>query len=270
MPAARKNTKAIAGREPIEGESTSSRALTTLDQELNQELANLRNQVGQSSGNKLTVKPSGAFELPDGTNLGDEIRVVVVDFATHHDFYEGMYNPQNPAPPICYARGKDLSQLAPEADSPDIQNDKCSTCPQNQFGSGQNGKSKACKNSRALAVLIVDDEGSHNEPDAPMYLLKLPPTAIKSFDGMMNQVARTIGHPVKATVAITAENVGTYAQITFVDPEPNRDYAIHANRRGEAADMLYRKPDFAAFEARQTQAKPAARGRAAPARGARR
>lgn len=248
------------------GGKSSSKAMSTIDQELAAEIANIKNEIGQASGNKIKVEPSGNFILPDGMNLGNEIQIVVVDFATHHDFYDAPYNSQNPTPPVCYARGKDLTTLAPEPDSPDIQSEKCSTCPMNAFGSGSNGKSKACKNSRVLAVLLVDpeDPDAINASDAPIYTLQLPPTAIKSFDGAASHIARTLlGPPIKAVLTVIAKPVGTYALISFIDPVPNTHYALHAARRPETIDMLYRKPDFAAYDAKQ----PTPRGRAAPARG---
>lgn len=242
-------------------------SLALVDNELANEVANLKQQIGQSSSNKIKVTPQGQFLLPDGMDMGDEIQVVVIDFVTRHTFYSGPYNPNNLAPPDCYAIGKTIADLAPENDSPAIQSEKCATCPLNQFGSGANGTSKACKNARSLAVVLVDPEnpGLAAEPDAPIYTLDLPPTAIKSFDGAVNHVARTLqGPPLKAVLTVTAKPVGTYALISFVDPVPNPDYAAHFARRGEVQDLLYRKPDFSAYEAK----KPVARNArtAAPAR----
>lgn len=232
---------------------TAGTSIATIDQELAAEVANLKNQIGQPSGNKIKVEPSGDFILPSGENLGDEINVVVVDFVTRNTFYSTPYNPNNPSPPDCYAIGRDLSSMEPEDDSPDIQHDDCATCPLNQFGSGQNGKSKACKNSRVLAVVVVDpeDPSAAAQLDAPIYTLELPPTAIKSFDGAVSAVARALsGPPVKAILTVRAKNVGTYALITFHDPLPNPDYAVHYSRRGEVQDTLFRKPDFASYEAK--------------------
>lgn len=245
--------------------ATSSQSLATLDNELANEVALLKQQVGQASSNRIKVEPSGAFTLPDGLDLGDEIQVVVVDFISKNTFYSGPYNPNNIQPPDCYAMGKVLADMAPENDSPAIQADKCSTCPLNQFGTGANGTSKACKNARELAVILIDpeDPGAAADPSAPLYTLSLPPSAIKSFDGAVNYVARTIqGPPLKAILTVTAKNVGTYALITFSDPVPNPDYAAHFARRAEAQPLLFRKPDFTPREANAP-----ARGRnAAPAR----
>lgn len=243
-------------------------SLANIDAELSTDLANLKNSISQGGGNKLKVEATGDFITPEGLNLGNEIEIVVVDFATHHDLYAGQYNPQNPEPPICYARGKDLTTLAPEDDSPEKQHADCRSCPMNQFGSGNNGKSKACKNSRMLAVLVVDPENPEaiNQPDAPLYAFQLPPTAIRSFDGAVAHVARSLnGPPIKARFTVSAKNVGTYALITFSDPVPNPDYAVHYARRAECEDLLYRKPDFAAYEAKAAQG-PQNRGRGQPAR----
>jgi len=239
--------------------AASGTSLALVDDELAKEVASLKNAISQPSGNRIKVESSGDFVLPDGMNLGNEIQVVVIDFVSRNTFYSAPYNSQNPAPPDCYAIGKDLGALAPEQDSPAIQADKCATCPLNQFGSGNNGKSKACKNTRELAVRIVDSENPEYDPSAPIYTLSLPPTAIRSFDGAVATVARSLaGPPLKAILTVTARNKGTYAEIAFVDPVPNPDYAQDFARRGEVQDVLFRKPDFSAY-----QNQPPARGRAA-------
>jgi hypothetical protein len=232
--------------------ATASRALATIDSELASEVANLKNQIGQPSGNKIKVEASGDFILPDGMNLGNEIQVVVLDFISRNFFYSGPYNPNNISPPDCYAMGKEKASMAPEDDSPAKQNDKCGTCPLNAFGSGNNGKSKACQNRYWLAVLLVNPENpdEHNDPAAPVYILDLSPSNLRSFEGAVSTIARTLaGPPLKALLTVTAKNVGTYAQVTFTDPLPNPDYAAHAARRSETVDVLHRRPDFAAAAA---------------------
>lgn len=243
--------------------STGGKSLTNIDAQLALEVDTLRDAIGQASGNKIKLEPSGNFILPDGSNLGDEIQVVIVDFMSHNKFYVGPYNRDNPQPPVCYAMGKVLRDMAPEADSPEIQNDDCASCPMNQFGSGDNGRSKACKNTRIAAVLIVDPEDptGADAPDAPLYTLEIPPTSIKAFDGAVSMCQRVLGGPpIKAVLTVTAKPVGTYAVMSFIDPVPNPSYALHFQRREETVDMLTRKPDFSNYEAAP------ARGRKAPAR----
>lgn len=244
-------------------------AMANIDAELANEVLDLKQQIGQASGNKIKLEASGDYVLPSGENLGNEIQVVVLDFVSRNNLYLEQYNPNSPSPPDCYAIGKNINQMAPEADSPSIQSDACSTCPMNQFGSGVGGRSKACKNSRLAVVVLVDpeDPSSSAMPDAPLYTIEFSPTSIKSFDGMVAMVARALGGPpIKAVVTLSARNAGTYALQTFSDPLPNSDLGAHFARRPETVDMLYRKPDFT----RQPAAPARGRGpgRVAPRRAA--
>ena len=255
--------------------ATTGTSMANIDAQLNNEIANLKNQIGQASGNKIRVEANGDFVLPDGANLGPEIQVVVLDFVSRNNFYTVAYNPNSPAPPDCYAIGplasagdpNGIAGMAPENDSPAIQNPDCATCPLNQFGSGNGGRSKACQNRRLMAVLLVDPDNpeAHNAPDATIYTLDLSPSNIKSFDGAISYATKSMGHYIKVILTVTAKNVGTYAAVTFADPTPNDAYAIHAARRVECGDMLTRKPDFTQ---RAAAAAPARRTTAAPRRAA--
>jgi hypothetical protein len=257
---AAKPSKALAGFKP-------TKSLATIDAEMAQGLIDLKGTIGQSAGNRLTVEVKGSFTTPDGLDLGSEIQVVVLDYFSANKFYTVAFDRDNPAPPDCYAMGRIINDLVPEADSPHVQNKDCRTCPMNAFGSAQNGKGKACQNRRLVAVLIVDPNNpdAHNEPDAPIYLLDLSPSNNKSFDGAVNAVARALnGLPVKAILTVSAENAGTYAIVRWSDPVPNPDYALHYSRKDECYDMLTRRPDFAAHAA-----KAPVRGRKAAAPAAR-
>ena len=88
------------------------KSLVNIDAELAKEVATLRDAIGQSSGNKIKVEPSGNFVLPDGSNLGDEIQVVIVDFVSKNTFYSTPFNRDNPSPPDCYAIGKVIKVAA--------------------------------------------------------------------------------------------------------------------------------------------------------------
>ena len=247
-----------------------STSLATIDQELANEIVHLRDQIGSPSGNKIKIEATGDFVLPDGMNLGNEIQIVLVDFVSRNTFYNGPYNPQAISPPDCYAMGKERAAMAPEADSPTPQSEKCGTCPLNAFGSGNNGKSKACQNRYWLSVLLVDPDNpdAHNDPSAPLYLLDLSPSNLRSFEGAVAHTSRMLGHWAKAIYTVQGKNVGTYATVTFVDPVPNPDYAQHVARRPEAQDALFRRPDFAAAAAAAPprRAAPPARRAAAGAR----
>lgn len=200
-------------------------ALATIDQELSGEVANIKNQISAPTGNRIKLEPKGEFVLPDGTNLGSEIQIVVVDFYNRNFFYSQAYNPNARTSPDCYAIGKEIGTLAPEADSPHAQSKDCRSCPMNAFGSGSNSIGKACQNRFWLAVLLIDPENpdAHNAPDAPLYMLDLSPSNRKPFESAVATVARALnGPPIKAILTVLAEGVGTYAKVTFVDLSPTR------------------------------------------------
>lgn len=225
-------------------------ALATIDQELSQQVANLKQQIGQPGGRAIKIKNTG-FISPEGMDLGSEIQIIVVDFVSKNWFYDRPYDPQNPVPPACFAMGRVIDEMAPDAESPLPQADKCKTCPLNQFGSGNNGKSKACKNTRELAVLLVDPENpeSVTDPSTPIYTLSVPPTGLRAFDGAVASIARSLaGPPVKAILTAVTKDAGTYGLLSFVDPVPNPNYAAHWQRRAEAIELLERKPDFSLYE----------------------
>lgn len=227
------------------------RSLATVDQELSQEVANLKQQIGQPGGRAIKIKNTG-FVSPEGMDLGTEIQIVVLDFISKNMFYDRPYDPQNPAPPACFAQGKVIDDMVPDPDSPAIQADACRTCPLNQFGSGNNGKSKACKNTRELAVLLLDpdNEDSITDPNAPVYTLSVPPSGLRAFDGAVASIARSLaGPPVKAILTAIVKDAGTYGLVSFVDPVANPHYAQHYARRAEAKSLIERKPDFAQYEA---------------------
>jgi len=246
----------------------SSNALVNIDAQLAAEATQLRNQVGASSSNRLKIEVRGAFSTPDGMDLGNEIQIVVLDIVSRNQYYTTPFNPDNPAAPDCYAMGRSIPDLVPEDDSPAKMHSDCATCALNQFNSGPSGRGKACQNRRQVAFLLVDPENpeAHNAPDAPIYLLDLSPSNLKSFDGAMKHATNMLGHSLKAIFTVTAENAGTYAKVYFGSPEPNPDYATHIQRRSECEEILFRRPDFARVAA-AAATKPA-RGRAAtpPAR----
>ena len=245
-------------------------SIATIDAELNTSIAALQSAINAPSGNRIKAEVRGEFTLPGGMNLGNEIQVVVLDFLNRNMFYATKFNPDNPSPPDCYSLGVAIADLAPESDSPSAQNDNCKTCPMNAFGTGDNGRGKACQNRIWVSVLLIDPDSpqAHLEPDAPVYMIDLSPSNRKSFEAYVAATARTVGHPIKTIATVTAANAGTYATVSFAAPIPNPDYAACAARRKEASEMLQRRPDFAAYAARAA-APSQVRGKArAPAKGA--
>ena len=215
--------------------------------QLEADLLKLKSQTQAGGGDKIQIKAqSKQFALPDG-QLTNELELVIVDFVTVYQFYQGKYDPKNIVPAACFAIGEIPTQLVPSNNSPDKQSDSCSGCPNNQFGS--DGDGKACKNMRRLAVLPPDADDS-----TPLWLLDVSPTAIKGFDGYVNSVARQFNlPPVGVITRVSFDPNQDYARLMFSDPRPNENLEGCYARKGEAKDRLLQEPDVSAFVA----AKPA-------------
>lgn len=243
---------------------TTGTQVALVDDILSQEVALIKGQLGTPSGNKIKVLPSGDFVLPDGSNLGPEIQVVVVGWRSRNFFYSTPYNPNQIAPPDCYAvgsAGQQHSDLVPESDCPTVQHGDCRTCPLNQFKSGSNNKGKACSNRYWAAVLVVDPDApdAHNQPEAPLLVLDISPSNLRTFEGAVNLARRMLKHELKAIFTVRGEAAGTYAKLSWHDAIPNPNYAEHAQRRDEAEAMLIRRPDFSALHSAPPPRQPARR-----------
>lgn len=244
MAAAKKTPgTAVATKKPA------SSAIVSIQEQLKAQAAAQASKIAPPSGINIRVTQDKKFQLPDGSKVDGPLDLVIVDFVSRNTFYEGAYDPNNISPPACFAIHPEPKQMAPSDNSPIKQSDDCASCPMNQFGSA--GKGKACKNSRVLAVLPPDADA-----DTPMWLLQVSPTALKGFDGYVGSVARTFQMPPISVVTSVDFNPNeTYASLTFGDPRPNENLAVHFARQAEAKELLMTEPDVSGFG--QEPAKPA-------------
>ena len=234
---------AVATKKPT------SSAIVSIQEQLKAQVAAQASKIAPPSGIGIRITQDKKFQLPDGSKVDGPLDLVIVDFVSRNSFYEGAYDPNNISPPACFAIHPEPKQMVPSDNSPAKQSDDCASCPMNQFGSA--GKGKACKNSRVLAVLPPDANA-----DTPMWLLQVSPTALKGFDGYVGSVARTFQMPPIAVVTSVDFNPNeTYASLTFSDPRPNENLAVHFARQAEAKELLMAEPDVSGYG--QEPAKPA-------------
>jgi hypothetical protein len=227
-----------------------STSIVSIQEALRAQAAGMSERTAPASGISIRVGQDKTFTLPDGSKTPGPLQLVIVDFVARNEFYEGAYDPNNIAPPVCFAIGTNPLALIPSANAPALQSDSCGTCPMNVFGSA--GTGKACKNTRVLAVLPPDGDA-----DTPLWLLKLSPTALKGFDGYVSNIARTFQMPpVGVVTEVSLDPNSTYASLRFGDPIPNPQLAEHFARQDEARELLAREPDLTQ---RAAPAKPAAR-----------
>lgn len=123
---------------------------------------------------KIPAGGSLQFELPGDDPENPEYArtlegVIIYNHAANAFWAEGNEEDENETP-LCSAVDGKLGCGEPGGD--------CITCALNKFGSGENGKGKACKNTRVL-YLLCDGEFM------PMQIT-LPPTSIKPFNDFYN------------------------------------------------------------------------------------
>lgn len=183
-------------------------AVANWDEELAklaQESAKMEENV--AGGAFFSIK-SGQLSWQDNPLPGNEMAVIIVDSILENVFYPDEYDMDNPQPPSCFAFGRDEKTMAPHAsvlESGHEENSICSGCPNNEFGSADKGKGKACKNTRRLALLPAgkflkdgsfefNDDIEHYE-DTEVGYMKLPVTSIKGYASFVKQVANTLNRP---------------------------------------------------------------------------
>ena len=233
--------------------ATKPRATASLpiayDEQLAREAADIAKRIAAPSGDRIRFRSSKGFTTPDGFE-GDTLEVVVIDFVSANMFYDRPFVPDDPSAPACFAIGPEPTLLAPSANSPEVQSTSCSVCPNNQFGSAPNGKGKACKNTRLLAVTpfaALDDP----EATPPIWIMAVPPTSMKGFDSYVKGLAtRFQTVPIGVLTQVTMN-----PQVDYANPQFTARRRLEAEEigffmplRSEAQERLRTEPDVSTFE----------------------
>lgn len=227
----------------------------TLQEEIAKDVAALANRTAPVGGDFIKLTKAKEFKLPDGTLSKGPLGVVIVDFVSTNLYYDKPYADGDVTPPACFAIGLDPMALVPSNNAPAKQADKCQGCPQNEWGSSTKGnrKGKACTNTRILAVMEPTDD-----PDAPVYLIKVSPTGIKAFDAYVQTVKAKFQLPQYGVITeIYFDEGSEHQSLRFGNPKPNLNMAATLARKAAVRERLLQEPDVSSYEA----PKPAARAR---------
>jgi len=161
--------------------------------------ASLAKKAESSVGTGSFISMKGGILSYMGNAVPDnKLNLVIIDAVLENDFFEGQYDPTVPQAPACYAFGRDEDEMAPHENVEAPFADSCVGCPNNEWGSAEKGKGKACKNVRRLAVITEDalDNGASGVEDAEVAYMKLPVTSVKAWAGYVNQLAATNKPPL--------------------------------------------------------------------------
>jgi hypothetical protein len=115
-------------------------------------------QRSAGGGGKFFSTQAGVLQF-DGTPLpGNQMAVIILADIMENSYYDGPFDPDTPASPVCFAFGHDEEDMEPhEKVDQDAyftrQNPQCHDCPRNEWGSADVGRGKACKNVMRLALI---------------------------------------------------------------------------------------------------------------------
>lgn len=127
------------------------------------ELSDLAKSLATTSNvRRIATNTNGTFKrIINGEQIGKAIRgefnAIIVDALpkVSRTFYAGKYDPDaKPTLPDCWSNLGDK----PEAAAGNPQASNCASCPQNVVGSGENGKGRACRFQRRIAILLEGDD----------------------------------------------------------------------------------------------------------------
>jgi hypothetical protein len=127
------------------------------------ELSDLAKSLATGSNvRSIKTNTNGTFKrVVNGEQIGKAIRgefnAIIVDALpkVSRTFYAGKYDPDaKPTLPDCWSNLGDK----PEAAAGNPQATNCVSCPKNVVGSGENGKGRACRFQRRIALLLEGDD----------------------------------------------------------------------------------------------------------------
>lgn len=209
--------------------------------------AAVQSEANVGGGSFISVK-GGHLTYQGNTIKGNELDVVVLAAIHENCYYGDRYDPDNPQPPLCYAFGTDDSEMAPHPESSEPQHDTCKGCPNNEFGTADNGKGKACKNIRRLALLPGDPLNEETIQSAELAFLKVPVTSVKGWASFVKTVA-------------TLEKLPPYGVITRIGviPDQKTQFKVTFQKEGNVDRELLPLVDQRSETAEQEVAFPYAK-----------
>lgn len=272
------------------------------------EMANAAKKVAEAEknegGGRFFSMKAGVLKFDDVAMPGNMMACVIVHGIYENVFYGAKYDPDNKTPPTCFAfwdpvTGEDADdEMAPheDVDKEDCferQSELCHGCPQNEWGSAEVGKGKACSNRRRLAVIpagVYKSLGKNKGFDLEMFessddfkksdiaFIKLPVMSVKNYSAYVREVSEQLGKPAWAVftnIAVEPDDRSQF-RMTFelIDEVPDDFMDVIYKRHTEAVDSTafpYRPPsdDAAEDEApvKNNAAKKLAGGAKKPAAG---
>ena len=234
-----------------------------------------KSEAATATGSFFSTK-SGVLSFGGNPVPGNAMAVVILDTINENTLYEGKFNPNEMAPPTCFAFGRGDDEMAPHEVSVkagSAQSDDCASCAYNEWGSADTGRGKACSNKRRLAMLPAGtiDNGriklftrASDFETGSIGFLKLPVTSVKGYASFVKQVAAGLHRPphgIFAKVSVVSDASSQFKVAFEVIGEIDDEFMGAIMQRREEAQAGIMSP-YSAPGAEEKA--PARKGAAAP------
>jgi hypothetical protein len=245
-----------------------------------------------TGGGKFFSTKSGVLTFDDTPMPGNQMAVVILDSIAENVYYGSSYDPDNRAPPKCFAFSRDesgtllsIEDMEPhsivdkETDTFERQADGCHSCPNNEWGSAETGRGKACGNRRRLAVIpagsyvsqgkgkgyeleLFDDEELFAKSD--FAFVKLPVMSVKAYTRFVHSVAEEFKRPphgVFARIWLEPDQKSNFrVEFEVLEEVPKALLPVIMRRHTEATKEI--AFPYTPFVPEEEEAKPSAAKRA--------
>lgn len=167
----------------------------TIEEQIARQTQNVM-KAEKSTGGQFISLNGGKFSMGEMT-LPDKLPVIVIGWMKERQFYESQYNPDVASIPACFAYQFDEdadTDMAPHEASATPQSSLCKGCPNDEYGTSQSGRGKACREVRRLAVMSVDSLKS-DPRTADIAYLKVPVMSVANWKNYVKDVAAAHAGP---------------------------------------------------------------------------
>jgi hypothetical protein len=237
-----------AGKKKARGKAvttTKSKLPANWREQMRQDAAEEDDRVPVGAGSKITLNKRGQFVF-QGADIGEEIKVIIVDHSFAKKYFDSPYDENNPSPPACFALKLKPDNIAPHDTSPDKQAKICDECWANKFKSDKRGKGKACQDKHRMAVLLIDDLAD----DSVLIEIEVPVTSGGAFRKYIKTLTKGTDNPSYAVVTtITADDDADWQKFIFTydDDVPENLMGVVMARRKEARELVMTPYDVSGY-----------------------
>ena len=221
-------------------------------------------EASVSSGQFINTR-AGQLTWNGSPVVGNKLKVIIADAIMENAYYEGEFDPDNPQPPVCFAFGRSEKEMKPHADSAEPQNDTCSGCPMNEFGTAERGKGKACKNIRRIGLIAAEPLTEEAIQKGEVAYLKTPVTSVKGWAAYVRTLEALEHLPPQAVITEISSmpDANTQFKLTFnkFGNIPDKFMGLVMDRHDEVANAIEFPYSPPSSEPVQTQKKGVSKGK---------